>query len=795
MISRILLWLTVWSVPLLAHADARLSIRDFAIIQGEKQEVFIEMDNTAAVRALQFRIQFPEGISIAERPELVAERIGGATDEFGEWQPSVKTVGYNSWEDGSYMIIVNAEDGIPFSGNEGAIISLQLQATENLPIGEYAITMSDIEIVYADGENFTSQGEFDSNATVLSRIYKLTYLLDGEVYFTDSVAYKTTLTPIEAPTKEGHTFSGWNGLPETMPAKDVEVNGTFSVNSYLVSYVVDGVVYHTDSVAYGSTIVVPNSPVKEGYSFNGWTNVPKTMPAKDIIIEGTFTNMTYLVTYLIDGEVYYTDSVTYGESISVIAEPIREGYTFSGWSEVPATMPAENLVVNGNFTINSYTLTYIVDGETYYMEEVVYGASISIIEEPTKAGYTFSGWSNIPTTMPAEDVDVIGAFTFNSVQTDKFGVVYTLNEQGTGFELSYLHDDVNVDNYIVPTELFDVPVTSICDEAFKGYDLLKSIVIPSTIKSIGSRVFKDCHNLLVVEWNSSAPVDADCFDVPEMHGNLLVFVADASTPVSYEGNVVVDGKIDELELIDGQPFRNPYAFTATKVSYTHEFRKETKIGESCGWEALVLPFMPEQVESETKGALLPFGDADFTNALPYWLAELQGGDSFVHVQKITANSPFIMQLPNSDAYDDAYNVTGRVTFSASNALVHATNADTLSTSDGYQLRTAYEGAESANGVFALNDEEYTALNGATYSPGGVFVMNSRDVRPFEAYVYSERNLSTPYLCIGAKMPTDINNVVFSTSDEGWYTLQGVRLTEQPRVKGLYIHRGKVVVIE
>ena len=154
-----------------------------------------------------------------------------------------------------------------------------------------------------------------------------------------------------------------------------------------------------------------------------------------------------------------------------------------------------------------------------------------------------------------------------------------------------------------------------------------------------------------------------------------------------------------------------------------------------------------------------------------------------------------MQLPNSDAYDDAYNVTGRVTFSASNALVHATNADTLSTSDGYQLRTAYEGAESANGVFALNDEEYTALNGATYSPGGVFVMNSRDVRPFEAYVYSERNLSTPYLCIGAKMPTDINNVVFSTSDEGWYTLQGVRLTEQPRVKGLYIHRGKVVVVE
>ena len=54
-----------------------------------------------------------------------------------------------------------------------------------------------------------------------------------------------------APEKEGYTFSGWEGLPEVMPAKDVTVSGSFTVNSYKLTYVVDGEVYLEETVAYG----------------------------------------------------------------------------------------------------------------------------------------------------------------------------------------------------------------------------------------------------------------------------------------------------------------------------------------------------------------------------------------------------------------------------------------------------------------------------------------------------------------------------------------------------------------
>ena len=69
---------------------------------------------------------------------------------------------------------------------------------------------------------------------------------------------------------------------------------------------------------------------------------------------------------MIDGEVYETFTIEYGAEIPAVDAPVREGYTFSGWSEVPAKMPAENITVEGSFIANSYFLTSIVDGELDY---------------------------------------------------------------------------------------------------------------------------------------------------------------------------------------------------------------------------------------------------------------------------------------------------------------------------------------------------------------------------------------------------------------------------------------------
>lgn len=59
--------------------------------------------------------------------------------------------------------------------------------------------------------------------------------------------------------------------------------------SYNLTYIVDGVIYKSTFLGFGSVIVPEGFPQKEGYTFSGWSEIPETMPAHDITIIGTFT--------------------------------------------------------------------------------------------------------------------------------------------------------------------------------------------------------------------------------------------------------------------------------------------------------------------------------------------------------------------------------------------------------------------------------------------------------------------------------------------------------------------------
>ena len=273
----------------------------------------------------------------------------------------------------------------------------------------------------------TITGSFSINS------YKLTYIVDGEEYKSYELNYGSSITAEVEPSKVGHTFSGWSEIPETMPAHDVTVTGSFSVNSYTLTYIVDGEVYKTYEIEYGTTIIPEESPTKTGYTFSGWGEIPSTMPAKDVTLSGTFSINKYKLTYVVDGEEYKTVEVEYNSTITPEAEPTKEGHTFSGWSEIPETMPAYDVTVTGSFAVNTYTLTYMVDGEVYMTSEVVYGTTITPESAPTKTGYSFSGWDDVPLTMPARDVTVNGSFTINS-----YKLTYILDgEEYKTFEIVY----------------------------------------------------------------------------------------------------------------------------------------------------------------------------------------------------------------------------------------------------------------------------------------------------------------------------------------------------------------------
>ena len=253
-----------------------------------------------------------------------------------------------------------------------------------------------------------------SPTTGCPHYFNLTYKVDGEEYKVLSVLEGTTITPIAAPTKEGYTFSGWKNVPTTMPSNDVVVTGTFTINKYTLTYVVDGEEYTSQTLDYGATITAPETPTKRGYTFSGWEGVPATMPSNNVVVTGTFTINKYKLTYVVDGEVYQTYDITFGEPINPIDDPApREGYSFSGWSYLPKYMPYRDFTISGWYIVKQYTITYIVDGEEYTSETLDYGATITAPEAPTKEGYTFSGWSEVPATMPAHNVTITATFATN----------------------------------------------------------------------------------------------------------------------------------------------------------------------------------------------------------------------------------------------------------------------------------------------------------------------------------------------------------------------------------------------
>ena len=123
-------------------------------------------------------------------------------------------------------------------------------------------------------------------------------------------------------------------------------------------------------------------------------------------------SLPYII-YMADGEVYKKDLVMIGTPINPLAAPEKEGYSFDGWSEMPEIMPNHDITVTGTFTINKYRLTYMIDGEEYAYYDITYGTSITPEPSPVKEGYTFSGWNGIPETMPGHDMTISGPFTAN----------------------------------------------------------------------------------------------------------------------------------------------------------------------------------------------------------------------------------------------------------------------------------------------------------------------------------------------------------------------------------------------
>ncbi|MBE6131582.1 MAG: hypothetical protein E7183_07650 [Erysipelotrichaceae bacterium] len=157
--------------------------------------------------------------------------------------------------------------------------------------------------------------------------------------------------------------------------------------TYTVTFKDGDTVLKTEEVKKGDS-AIGLTPEKEGYTFTGWDKSFASVTS-DLTVNAQFTINTYTVTFKDGDTVLKTETVNYG-SAAVGLTPNKEGYTFTGWDKSFDNIKSD-LVVNANFTVNAYTVTF-KDGDTVLkIETVNYGES-AIGLTPEKVGYTFIGW-------------------------------------------------------------------------------------------------------------------------------------------------------------------------------------------------------------------------------------------------------------------------------------------------------------------------------------------------------------------------------------------------------------------
>ncbi len=335
---------------------------------------------------------------------------------------NIITIEYNS----------NGGEGAPTAQNKVYSKDIILSSTKPTRTGyTYASwnTKSDGSgTSYQPGSKYTSNESATLYAQWNINTYNITYNLNGGTKGTNaptSGTYGSTIT-VSNPSKTGYTFAGWTvsgtgasltGTNLKIGTGNITLTANWTINTYTISYNLNGGTKGSNaptSGTYGSTVTVSN-PSKTGYTFAGWTvsgsgasltGTSLTIGTGNITLTANWNINTYTISYNLNGGTKGTNaptSGTYGSTVTV-SNPSKTGYTFAGWtvSGTGASLTGTNLKIGtgnitltANWTINTYTISYNLNGGTKGTNAPTsgtYGSTVTV-SNPSKTGYTFAGWT------------------------------------------------------------------------------------------------------------------------------------------------------------------------------------------------------------------------------------------------------------------------------------------------------------------------------------------------------------------------------------------------------------------
>ena len=184
----------------------------------------------------------------------------------------------------------------------------------------------------------------------------------------------------------------------------------------------------SENVEIGTKVNYKNNNY-EGFTFDDskTENKDATVPDNNnLVVKLYYTrnSYSYTIKYVEEGNETNilkttTGEAKYEEEIDVTKETF-EGYTYVRQDKEKIKIDTTNNIATVYYTRNSYKVTYEYEGKvptgaskTPAEATYKYGASVTVAEDATAPGYTFSGWDKKDFTMPASNVVIKGSFKAN----------------------------------------------------------------------------------------------------------------------------------------------------------------------------------------------------------------------------------------------------------------------------------------------------------------------------------------------------------------------------------------------
>jgi len=270
-------------------------------------------------------------------------------------------------------------------------------------------------------------------------------------------AYNSNVV-LPLPTREGYVFAGWFtdqgtlAVPfdsDKMPAWNTKLYAKWTPGTakYNVRH------YQKDLAGEGYTLVkVDTLSASTGanvtpavMNYTGFTSpAAKTVAvlgSGSTTIDYFYNRNVYTLTFVLDnGLSNVVSALPFGASI-VAPSLVKKGYTFTGWNAaVPAAMPASNSTFTAQWALKNYSITYDLGGGSVAGNPATYNVNSSAITivNPTKAGYTFDGWTGTGLLSATKSLVIVNGSTENRYYTATWKL-----SNNTGYSVYHKKEDSN----------------------------------------------------------------------------------------------------------------------------------------------------------------------------------------------------------------------------------------------------------------------------------------------------------------------------------------------------------------